>query len=74
MPMKKECIVPNEMEEKVQYETHHDFITRVESFSWSQTEKTFSEKTTHRTGTKSCVTPFHCEKRVSMNMETLKCT
>ncbi len=62
MLLKEECTVPNETEEKEQYETHHDFITGEESFSWPQIKETFSQKTAHKTGTKSYFTPFHCEK------------
>uniref|UniRef100_A0A8C0YQ44 C2H2-type domain-containing protein n=2 Tax=Cyprinus carpio TaxID=7962 RepID=A0A8C0YQ44_CYPCA len=60
-PLKEECIVPNETEEKGQYETHHDFKREEEYFSWPQIKETFSQKTAHKTGTKSYVTPFHCE-------------
>uniref|UniRef100_A0A8C2C056 C2H2-type domain-containing protein n=1 Tax=Cyprinus carpio TaxID=7962 RepID=A0A8C2C056_CYPCA len=61
MLLKEECIVPNETEEKEQYETH-DFKTGEESFSWPQIKETFSQKTAHKTGTTSCFTPFHSEK------------
>ncbi|KAI2661142.1 hypothetical protein H4Q32_030183 [Labeo rohita] len=54
MPLKEECEVLNEMEEKEQY----DFLTAEESLSWPQT---FSQKT----GAKSNFTPFHCEKSLN---------
>uniref|UniRef100_A0A9J7XEV7 C2H2-type domain-containing protein n=1 Tax=Cyprinus carpio carpio TaxID=630221 RepID=A0A9J7XEV7_CYPCA len=62
MPLKEEHIVPNKTEEKEQYETHLDFKTGEESFSWPQIKETFSQKTAHKTGTKSYFTPFHSEK------------
>uniref|UniRef100_A0A8C1GIF6 C2H2-type domain-containing protein n=1 Tax=Cyprinus carpio TaxID=7962 RepID=A0A8C1GIF6_CYPCA len=62
MLLKEECIVPNEMEEEEQFETRPDFKTEEESFSWLQIKETFSQKTAHKTGTKSYFTPLHCEK------------
>uniref|UniRef100_A0A8C2HRZ7 C2H2-type domain-containing protein n=1 Tax=Cyprinus carpio TaxID=7962 RepID=A0A8C2HRZ7_CYPCA len=62
MPLKEEHVVPNEKEEKEQYETHHDFKTGEESFSWPQIKETFSQKTAHKRGTAIYFPPFHIKK------------
>ncbi|XP_016398702.1 gastrula zinc finger protein XlCGF49.1-like [Sinocyclocheilus rhinocerous] len=71
MPLKEECIVPNETEEKEQYETHHDFKTE-ESFGWSQIKETFSQKKSPIKQELQVISPLFTVKRVSVNMETLK--
>ncbi len=58
IPLKEECIVPNETEEKEQYETHRYFKIGEESFSLPQSKETFSQKTAHKTGTKKLFHPF----------------
>ncbi|XP_059404836.1 gastrula zinc finger protein XlCGF8.2DB-like [Carassius carassius] len=65
MLLKEERIAPNEKEKKEQYEIHHDFKTEEESFSKPQIKETFSQKTAHKTGTTSYVTPSHSEKSFS---------
>ncbi len=70
MTLKEENHELNEMEQKYQYERHHDFMTEKIS---RKTEKTSSQKEVRRKELKG-ISPAKSVERVLINLEILKST